>query len=97
MKFVEHMPLFIGLLVWTRSSTISIDKPKSNLASFGRSLERKQTRVGYDTETEFPVGLVWVKAKTLSRIGSRSWVRSGSCQEAGLRQVPYLGRSGLPG
>jgi hypothetical protein len=78
----------------TWSSTISIYKPNSNSALFGRSLERKRTQVGYDMETEFPVMLAQVKTKTLSKIGSGSWVRSGPGQEAGLRKIPYPGWSG---
>jgi hypothetical protein len=50
----------------------SIYKPNSNSASFGRFLEGDELCVCYDTETEFSTGLRWVKAKTLSGIGSGS-------------------------
>jgi hypothetical protein len=63
----------------------------SNSASFGRFLIRKRSRVGYDTETEFLVGLVRAKAETLSGIGSGSQVRSSPGRKAGLRQIPYPG------
>jgi hypothetical protein len=48
-------------------------------------------------ETEFPVGLTWVKAKTLSGIGSGSRVRSGPGRVTGLRLFPYSGAIGLAG
>jgi hypothetical protein len=60
-----------------RSPTISIYKPNSNSASFGRFLEGDELQVCYDTETEFPAGLARVKAKTLSGNGRVSRVRSG--------------------
>jgi hypothetical protein len=50
-------------------------------------------------ETEFPAGLTRVKAKTLSKIGSGSRVRSGQGQGqvTGLRLFPYPGAIGLTG
>jgi hypothetical protein len=48
-------------------------------------------------ETEFPAGLTRVKAKTLSKIGSGSRVRSGQGQVTGLRLFPYPGAIGLDG
>jgi hypothetical protein len=60
-----------------RSPTISIYKPNSNSASFGRVLEGVELRVCYDTETEFSVGLARVKAKTLFEGGRVSRIRSG--------------------
>jgi hypothetical protein len=53
---------------------ISIYKPNSNSASFGRFLEWDELRVCYDTEIKFSAGLAWVKAETLSGSGR---VRSG--------------------
>jgi hypothetical protein len=47
------LKLLPGFNFWIWSSTISIYKPNSNSASFGRSLERKRTQVGYDMGTEF--------------------------------------------
>jgi hypothetical protein len=60
-----------------RSPTISIDKPNSNLASFGRFLEGDELGVCYDTFTDFLAGLTRVEAETLSRSGRVSRVRSG--------------------
>jgi hypothetical protein len=60
-----------------RSPTISIDKPNSNSASFGRFLEGDELGVCYDTFTEFPAGLTRVEAETLSRSCRVSRVRSG--------------------
>jgi hypothetical protein len=48
-------------------------------------------------ETEFPVGLTWVKAKTLSGIGSGSRVRSGPGWVTGLCLFPYQEAIGLAG
>jgi hypothetical protein len=56
---------------------ISIYKPNSNSALFGRFLEGDELRVCYDTDTEFPAGLARVKAETLSSSGRVSRVRSG--------------------
>jgi hypothetical protein len=56
---------------------ISIYKPNFNSASFGRFLEGDELRICYETETEFPVVLAWVKAEALSGSGRVSWVRSG--------------------
>jgi hypothetical protein len=66
-------------------------KSNSNSVSFGRSLEGDELWVCHDTETEFQVGLTRVKAKTLSRIGSRSRVRSGPGR---VRQVKAKSLSG---
>jgi hypothetical protein len=41
---------------------ISIYKPNSNSALFGKILEGDELRVCYDMETEFPAGLARVKA-----------------------------------
>jgi hypothetical protein len=41
---------------------ISIYKPNSNSALFGRFLEGDELQVCYDMETEFPAGLARVKA-----------------------------------
>jgi hypothetical protein len=60
-----------------QSPMISIYKPNSNSASFGRFLEGDELRVCYDTNTEFPAGLARVKAKTISRSGRVSRVRPG--------------------
>jgi hypothetical protein len=60
-----------------RSPTISIYKPNSNSASFGRFFEGDELQVCYDMETEFPAMLAWVKAETLSGSGRVSRVRSG--------------------
>jgi hypothetical protein len=60
-----------------QSPMISIYKPNSNSASFGRFLEGGELRVCYDTDTEFPAGLARVKAETLSRSGRISRVRPG--------------------
>jgi hypothetical protein len=49
------------------------------------------------TDTEFSVGLAWVKAKTLSGIMSGSRVRSGPGRITGLRHFPYPGAVGLAG
>jgi hypothetical protein len=59
-----------------QSPTISIYKPNSNSASFGRFLEGDELRVCYDIEIEFPAGLARVKAETLSGSGRVSQVRS---------------------
>jgi hypothetical protein len=47
------------------------------------------------TETDFLVGLTWIKAKTLCGIRSGSRVRSGPDQVTGLRHFPWLGLDGL--
>jgi hypothetical protein len=60
-----------------QSPTISIYKPNSNSASFGRFLEGDELRVCYDTETEFTTGLAWVKSEILSESGWVSRVRPG--------------------
>jgi hypothetical protein len=39
-------------------------------------------------ETDFLAGLTWVRAKTLSGIGSGSWVRSCPGWVTGLRHFP---------
>jgi hypothetical protein len=57
-------------------------------------LEGDELWVCYDTETEFSAGLTRVKAKTLSGIGSRSWVRSGPGR---VRQVKAKSLSGAVG
>jgi hypothetical protein len=80
-KFIKHGPLFIGLLVWTRRGLrvlqfLSLNRTLIRLC-LEDFLERNQTRVGYDTETEFPVGLAWVKVESLSGIRSGCRVRSG--------------------
>jgi hypothetical protein len=49
------------------------------------------------TETKFSARLAQVEAKTLSEIGSGSWVRSGPGQITGLRHFPYPGAVGLAG
>jgi hypothetical protein len=46
-------------------------------------------------ETEFPAGLAWVTAKSLSGSGGVSRVRSGLGRVTGLRRFPYLGAIGL--
>jgi hypothetical protein len=56
---------------------ISIYKPNSNSALFGRFFEGDELRVCYDTDTEFPAGLARVKTETLSESGRVSRVRSG--------------------
>jgi hypothetical protein len=56
---------------------ISIYKPNSNSASFGRILEGDELQVCYDTETEFTAWLARVMAETLSGSGRVSRVRSG--------------------
>jgi hypothetical protein len=61
-----------------RCPTISIYKPNSNSASFGRFLEGDKLWVCYDTETEFPAGLARVKTETLSGSDRVSRVRSGN-------------------
>jgi hypothetical protein len=48
-------------------------------------------------ETEFSAGLTWVKAKTLSGIGSGSRVRSSPGRVTGLRLFPYPRAIGLAG
>jgi hypothetical protein len=60
-------------------------------------LEGDELQVGYDMETEFPAGLIWVKGKTLSGIGSGSWVRWGPDRVTGLRLFPYPRAIGLAG
>jgi hypothetical protein len=71
-----------------RSPTISIYKPNSNSASFGRFLEGDELQVCYDTDTEFLVGLARVKAETLSGSG---WVGRVTARVTGLKHFPYLG------
>jgi hypothetical protein len=53
-----------------QSPTLSIYKPNSNSALFGRFLEGDELRVGYGMETEFPGRVNSVKENTLSGIGS---------------------------
>jgi hypothetical protein len=48
-------------------------------------------------KTEFLAGLAQAKAKTLSKIGSGSRVRSGPGRITGLRHFPYLGVVRLAG
>jgi hypothetical protein len=48
-------------------------------------------------ETEFSIGLAWVKAKTLSESGRVSRVRSDPGRVTGLRHFPYPGVVGLAG
>jgi hypothetical protein len=60
-----------------QSPTISIYKPNSNSASFGRFLEGDELQVCYDTDTEFPAGLAQVKTETLSGSDRVSRVRLG--------------------
>jgi hypothetical protein len=55
-----------------QSTTFSIDKLNSNLASYGRCLEGDELRVCYDTETEFSTGL-----RKIPYPKSGRWVRSG--------------------
>jgi hypothetical protein len=74
-----------------QSPMISIYKPNSNSASFGRFLEGGELRVCYDMETEFPVGLARVKAETLSGSGRVMALVTG------LRHFPYPGEVGLAG
>jgi hypothetical protein len=71
-----------------QSPMISIYKPNSNSASFGRFLEGDELRVCYDTNTEFPAGLARVKAETISRSGRVSRV---TAWVTGLRHFPYPG------
>jgi hypothetical protein len=73
-----------------RSPTISIYKLNSNSASFGRFLEGDELRVCYDTETEFPTGLAWVKAETLSRAVGLAGLGRVTSRVTGLRHFPYL-------
>jgi hypothetical protein len=47
------------------------------------------------TETEFLAGLTWVKAKTLSGIGSGSRVRSGPGRISRFRVAGLCGLAGL--
>jgi hypothetical protein len=56
-------------------------------------LEADELRIGCNVETEFPAGLTRVKAKTLSKIGSGSRVRSGQGQGrvTGLRLFSLSG------
>jgi hypothetical protein len=60
-------------------------------------LEGDERRVGYDMETELPIGLTWVKAKPLSEIESGSRVRSGPGWLTGLSLFLYLGAIELIG
>jgi hypothetical protein len=60
-------------------------------------LEGYELRVCYDMETEFLAELTRGKAKTLSRIGSGSRVRSDPGWVTGLRLFPYPGVIGLAG
>jgi hypothetical protein len=67
-------------------------------------LEGGELRVCYDTEIEFSAGLTRVRAKTLSRIGSGSRVRSGNQVKAfflaragRLGRVCRVGVAGLSG
>jgi hypothetical protein len=73
----------------------SIYKPNSNSASFGRFLEGDELWVCYDTETEFPTGLRWVKAKTLSGIRLGSRVRSGYGSGNRVKAFSLSGATGL--
>jgi hypothetical protein len=77
-----------------QSPTISIYKPNSNLALFGRFLEGDELRVCYDTETKFLTGLAWVKAETL--FGS-SRVRSGYGSGNRVKAFSLSGAIGLAG
>jgi hypothetical protein len=47
------------------------------------------------TETGFPAGLAWVKAKTLFGSGRVSRVRSGLSRVTGLRRFPHPAAVGL--
>jgi hypothetical protein len=58
-------------------------------------LEGDELQDGYCMETEFPAGLAWVTAKSLSGSGGVSRVRSGLGRVTGLRHFPYLGAIGL--
>jgi hypothetical protein len=73
-KFDEYGLLFIGVRGPThrgdRVPTLSIYKPNSNSASYGRFLEGDELRVGYVMETEFPGRVNSVKENTLSGISS---------------------------
>jgi hypothetical protein len=69
------------------SPTISIYKPNSNSASFGRFLEGDELQVCYNTETEFLAGLARVKVETLSGSGRASQVRSS--YGSGNRVKPF--------
>jgi hypothetical protein len=65
---------------------ISIYKPNSKSALFGRFLEGDELQVCYDTDTEFPAGLARVKTETLSESGRVSRVMAWVI---GLRHFPY--------
>jgi hypothetical protein len=80
-----------------QSPTFSMCKSNSNSASLGRFLEGGELRVCYDTEIEFSAGLTRVRAKTLSRIGSGSRVRSGNQVKAFFLSSGWTIRPGLPG
>jgi hypothetical protein len=60
-------------------------------------LEGDEHRVGYDMETELPIGLTRVKAKPLSGIESGSRVRSGPGRVTRLRLFSYSGAIELAG
>jgi hypothetical protein len=72
-------------------------KSKSNSVLFGRYLEGDELQVCYDTETEFPARLTWVKAKTLSGIRPGSWVRSGPGRVRQVKAKSLSGAVGLAG
>jgi hypothetical protein len=93
MKFVEHMPLFIWLLVPSRrghrelaflstnqiqTRLLSKDIAKGVIPSFG-----------YDTGTNSRSGYHGLRQKPYPESGQEVGFRP----EAGLRQIPYSGRS----
>jgi hypothetical protein len=77
--------------------TISIYKPNSNSASFGRFLEGDKLRVCYDTETEFLAGLARVKIETLFGSDWVSRVRSGYDSGNRVKAFSLSGAIGLVG
>jgi hypothetical protein len=72
-------------------------KSKSNSALFGRYLEGDELQLCYDTETEFPTRLTWVKAKTLYGIRPGSWVGSGPDRVRQVKVKSLFGAVGLAG
>jgi hypothetical protein len=81
MKFIKHMPLFIGLLVPSHRGRVVLAFLSTNrIQSQLRSKDITNGAIlccSYDMEIRLQVGLVGVKAKDLSKVGSGSrfgWV-----------------------
>jgi hypothetical protein len=80
---------------------ISIYKPNSNSASFGRFLEGDKLRVCYDTETEFLAGLARVRSGYDSGNRVKAFSLSGAIGLVGLssgrtKTSPRTGFSLIP-